>query len=122
MVTNGLHHFHLNRCHDGVLMKTVWLSVFNLVGEPICADPDSGKLVYAEILKALNAGAVVQLSFLNVEVLIPTFLSEALGHLYKDYPQWDLSGVEILDLPDKYTDLLHRTMEGAKTYWLRKGA
>ncbi|UKI39746.1 MAG: STAS-like domain-containing protein [Alistipes putredinis] len=60
-----------------------------------------GKKVYALIVAALNDGKDVQLSFLNITMIITAFLNEAIGVLYKDFSSDIIDSIEYIDVSEE---------------------
>jgi hypothetical protein len=55
------------------------LSVFEIVGSPLCVASDDGEKVHERIRKAIRQGRSVALSFMNITNLTPAFLNLAIG-------------------------------------------
>jgi len=95
--------------------EIITLSVFEIIGSPLCVASDDGEKVYERIRKAIRQGRSVVLSFVNITSMVPTFLNVAIGQLYGQF-----SGEEIrtkLTVKDMEPDdlfLLKRVIETAK--------
>jgi hypothetical protein len=99
-------------------MESIKLSVFNLVGSDLCADPDDGKLVFDAICNAINKLKPIEVSFQNIEVLTSSFLNVAIGQLYKDFSEKEIRDfVKIIDINEVDSVLLYRVINTAKLYY-----
>lgn len=70
-----------------ILNDEIILSIYNIVGNEICVDPDDGKKVFENITKILDLEKKVVISFQNVEILTSDFLNTAIGQLYGKYTE-----------------------------------
>jgi len=67
--------------------EIITLSVFEIIGSPLCVASDDGEKVYERIRKAIRQGRSVVLSFVNITSMVPTFLNVAIGQLYGEFSE-----------------------------------
>ncbi len=100
------------------MKKSIEISVYEVVGSPICVASDDGQKVYARLTRALKRNRGVSLSFRNVSVLTSAFLNAAIGQLYGEFTEKairDLLSVDNMEEHDIV--LLRRVVETAKQYF-----
>ncbi|HMV44300.1 MAG TPA: STAS-like domain-containing protein [Leptospiraceae bacterium] len=99
-------------------MNTVDISVFSIVGSPICVDAEDGERVYELIHKTLKSNSKANISFLNVDMLTSAFLNTAIGKLYNDFSEDEIKKmVSITNISDVDKSLLKRVVKNAKLYY-----
>lgn len=98
--------------------EPVTLSVFDIVGGPLCVSASDGRCLYDKIAPLLRTGTPVVLSFKQVDVLIPAFLNAAVGQLYgklsKNRKLLSVRGLAADDL-----EVLRCVVDNAKLYFSR---
>jgi hypothetical protein len=67
--------------------EIITISVFEIVGSPLCVASDDGKKVYERIWKAIKQERSVALSFMNVTSLTSAFLNVAIGQLHGEFSE-----------------------------------
>ena len=67
--------------------KDIRISLFEVVGSPLCVASDDGQKVYDRLASALKADREVVLSFHNVTALTAAFLNAAIGQLYGTFSE-----------------------------------
>lgn len=100
------------------MKKNITISVFEIVGSPLCVASSDGQKVFDRLAAALNDNRNVMLSFRNVTILTSAFLNAAIGQLYgvfKEEQIRELLQVDEIQSDDK--DLLKRVVETAKQYF-----
>ncbi len=103
--------------------KNIAISIFEVVGSPLCVASDDGQKVYDRLVSALNENLRVSLSFRNVTALTSAFLNTAIGQLYGELDEnriRELLKVEDIDPDD--IELLKRVVVTAKQYFQDKPA
>lgn len=96
----------------------VRVSVYDIVGGPLCVSAEDGQKVYEKIAPLLEGGNKVVMSFAKVETLISAFLNAAVGQLYGKFSEdqiRELLSVEDMDKEDMA--LLKRVVDNAKVYF-----
>lgn len=97
------------------------INVFNVINSPFCIEPEAGRKVYNLIAAALKEDKKVQLSFLNVSMVITAFLNEAIGVLYKDFDAEKIEQIEYInvseDLKEAFEASLDKVKSGAPVYY-----
>lgn len=99
-------------------MNSVRISVFEVVGSPLCVASNDGQKVYERLATAIQEGRSVVLSFHNVDTLTSAFLNAAIGQLYGKFSEdgiRSLVGVE--DMASEDLVLLKRVVDTAKQYF-----
>ena len=103
--------------------KTIEISLYGVVGSPLCVASDDGQKVYKRLVAALGRSLPVSLSFRNISVLTPTFLNTAVGQLYGKFDETAIR--ELLKVKDIKPDdaaLLKRVVSNARLYFQNKEA
>ena len=96
----------------------VKISVFEVVGSPLCVASADGQKVYQRLAAAVRAGRRVGLSFRNVSTMTSAFLNAAVGQLYGEFDEArirTLLAVEEMESDD--VALLRRVVATAKQYF-----
>ena len=94
------------------------LSIFQIVGSPLCVASDDGQRLYERIAAALKEGRSVTLSFLNVTGLTSAFLNAAIGQLYGSFTEEQIrSMLRVEDIQADDLALLKRVVQTAKQYF-----
>ncbi len=68
-------------------MFDVRIQVYNLVGSEYCTDIEDGQELYNYIYRVISISKSIEVSFKNIEIIIPTFLEISIGQLYKDFTE-----------------------------------
>lgn len=94
------------------------LSIFEIVGSPLCVASGDGQKVYDRLLVALREGRNVELSFRNISTLTSAFLNAAIGQLYGEFSEELIrSLLTVQDMQADDLSLLKRVVETAKQYF-----
>lgn len=94
------------------------LSIFEIVGSPLCVASSDGQKVYDRLAAALKEGRSVTLSFHNVSTLTSAFLNAAIGQLYGAFSEEQIrSLLKVQDMQADDLALLKRVVETAKQYF-----
>lgn len=97
------------------------INIFNVINSPFCIEPEAGRKVYDLIVAALKEDKKVQLSFLNITMVITAFLNEAIGVLYKDFDAEKIDQIEYInvseDLKESFEASLDKVKSGAPVYY-----
>ncbi|HEY2917859.1 MAG TPA: STAS-like domain-containing protein [Candidatus Binatia bacterium] len=100
------------------MKKNVTVSVFEIVGSPLCVASDDGQKVYDRIASALKEDRSVTVSFLNVSSVTSAFLNAAIGQLYGTFSENQIrSMLKVKDMQPDDLALLKRVVETAKQYF-----
>ena len=100
------------------MKKNITLSVFEIVGSPLCVASDDGQRVYDRIASALKEDRNVTVSFVNVSSLTSAFLNAAIGQLYGSFSEDQIrSQLKVKDMQADDLALLKRVVETAKEYF-----
>lgn len=94
------------------------LSIFEIVGSPLCVASSDGQKVYDRLAIALKEGRTVTLSFHNITTLTSAFLNTAIGQLYGEFSEEQIRSllkVQAIEPDDRA--LLKRVVETAKLYF-----
>jgi len=100
------------------MKKNLILSIFEVVGSPLCVASDDGQRVHDRVAAALKEGSDVTVSFLNVSSLTSAFLNAAIGQLYGSFTENEIrSKLKVKDIEPDDLALLKRVVETAKQYF-----
>ena len=102
-----------------MMSNNLELSVFEIVGSPLCVASSDGQRVYDRLAVILKEGRQATLSFRNVTTLTSAFLSAAIGQLYGTFSEEQirvLLKVQVMHADD--LALLTRVVDTAKLYFL----
>ena len=98
--------------------KDIRISLFEVVGSPLCVASDDGQKVYDRLASALKADLAVRLSFHNVTALTAAFLNAAIGQLYGTFSEEKIrSRLKVEDAEKDDLALLKRVVDNAKLYF-----
>lgn len=94
------------------------ISVFGVVGSPLCVASSDGQKVYDRLAIALHAERPVALSFHNVTVLTAAFLNVAVGQLYGTFNAEHIRALlKVEDIEPDDLALLKRVVDTAMLYF-----
>ena len=79
------------------MLEDIRISVFGVVGSPLCVASGDGQKVYDRLDTALKANRGVTLSFHNVTVLTSAFLNAAIGQLYGTFSEEQIQIQELIE-------------------------
>ncbi len=100
------------------MQKNIEISLFEVVGSPLCVASGDGQKVYDRLESGLKSGHRVVLSFHNVTTLTSAFLNAAIGQLYGTFDSEQIrSLLEVKDIERDDLELLKRVIETAKQYF-----
>lgn len=100
------------------MRKSRILSVFEIVGSPLCVASSDGQKVYDRLESILKKELSVTLSFHNVTTLTSAFLNAAIGQLYGAFSEEDIRALlKVKDVQQDDLELLKRVVESAKLYF-----
>jgi hypothetical protein len=102
----------------GVIQKDIIISIFEVVGSPLCVASGDGQKVYERLTAILKENRGVTLSFHNVSTLTPAFLNVAIGQLYGEFSDEKIRALlKVQDMQPDDLALLKRVVETAKEYF-----
>ena len=94
------------------------LSVYEIVGSPLCVASSDGQKVHDRLSTALKEGQNVTLSFRNVAILTSAFLNTAIGQLYGTFSEEQIRTLlKVRDMEQDDIALLRRVVDTAKLYF-----
>jgi hypothetical protein len=100
------------------MTEPIFICVCEIVGGSLCVATEDGDRVCQRITPALREGRRVIVSFAGVEMVIPAFLSSAIGQLYGEFPENVVdSFVEVQNLPFGTDVMIEFTRHWAKAYF-----
>ena len=100
------------------MKKKVNVSVFEIVGNPLCVASDDGEKVHKRLAAILNAEGSATLSFRNVTTLTSAFLNAAVGQLYGKFSEKTIrQSLKVKDMEADDLALLKRVVDTAKQYF-----
>ena len=100
------------------MREDIRISIFEIVGSPLCVASDDGQKVYERLVAALKANQYVTLSLHNVTALTAAFLNAAIGQLYGTFNEEKIrSLLKVEDAEQDDLALLKRVVDNAKLYF-----
>ena len=100
------------------MKKDVPISVFEVVGSPLCVASGDGQKVYNRLAAVLKQDRRVLLSFRNVSTLTSAFLNTAIGQLYGAFDEDQIRALlKVEDMEADDVALLRRVVDTAKRYF-----
>ena len=100
------------------MSNDISLSVFEIVGSPLCVASGDGQKVYERIATAIKEGRGVTVSFLNVASLTSAFLNAAIGQLYGSFTEEEIRArLGVKDMAADDLGLLKRVVDTSKEYF-----
>jgi len=100
------------------MSKGLIISVFEVVGSPLCVASDDGQKIYDRLALALTEEQNVALSFRNIAGLTSAFLNAAIGQLYGVFTEEAIRAhLSVRDMQPDDLVLLKRVVEIAKAYF-----
>ena len=98
--------------------EDIRISMFEVVGGPLCVATSDGQKVYDHLAATLEANRKVTLSFHNVTALTAAFLNTAIGQLYGKFSETQIrSRLKVRDIEQDDLALLKRVVDNAKLYF-----
>ena len=100
------------------MAKSLSISIFEVVGSPLCVASGDGQKVYDRLAAALKQDRPVSLSFRNVSTLTSAFLNAAVGQLYGQFDEDQIRRLlKVEDMESDDVALLKRVVDTAKQYF-----
>ena len=100
------------------MQKDTRISVYEVVGSPLCVASDDGQKVHDRLAVALANGRPVLLSFHNVSTMTSAFLNTAIGQLYGNFSEEQVRALlKVEDIEPQDAGLVKRVVETAKQYF-----
>jgi hypothetical protein len=94
------------------------LSVYEVVGSPLCVASGDGQKVFERAAGAMKGGKRVVLTFKNVTSMTSAFLNAAIGQLYGVFKEEDIRALlKVQDMEKEDLALLKRVVDAAKEYF-----
>ncbi|MGH8558375.1 MAG: STAS-like domain-containing protein [Methylococcales bacterium] len=101
-----------------MMRQNLELSLYEIVGSPLCVASDDGQKVYDRLAAALKERRGITLSFHNVTTLTSAFLNAAIGQLYGAFSEEEIRGLlKVQNIQSDDVALLKRVVETAKQYF-----
>jgi hypothetical protein len=101
-----------------VMTKELVLSLYEIVGSPLCVASGDGQKVFDRLEAALNEKQRVALSFRNITALTSAFLNSAIGQLYGVFSEEQIRALlKVCDIQQDDLALLKRVIDTAKEYF-----
>ena len=94
------------------------LSVFEIVGSPLCVAASDGQKVYERLAAIFLEGRQATLSFHHITTLTSAFLNAAVGQLYGRFSEEQIRALlAVQDMQSDDLGLLKRVVDTAKLYF-----
>lgn len=100
------------------MQEEITISIFEVVGSPLCVASDDGQKVYERLAAAIREGRNVTLTFHNISTLTSAFLNAAIGQLYGEFKEVQIRALlKVQDMQPDDMALLKRVVETAKEFF-----
>ena len=100
--------------------EEIQISMFEVVGGPLCVASNDGQKVYDRIAAVLKTNRSVTLSFHKITMLTAAFLNTAIGQLYGTFSEEEIrSQLKVKDIESDDLALLKRVVDNAKLYFIK---
>lgn len=100
------------------MQKELKISIYEVVGSPLCVASDDGQKVHDRLAAVLGAGHRAVLSFHNVSTMTSAFLNASIGQLYGKFSEERIrSQLKVERIAPEDAVLLKRVVETAKIYF-----
>ncbi|MYE87477.1 DUF4325 domain-containing protein [Candidatus Poribacteria bacterium] len=100
------------------MSEDIEISVFEVVGDPLCVASNDGQKVYDRLAAALKADRSTVLSFRYITTLTSAFLNAAIGQLYEAFTEEQIrSRLKVEEMEPDDLALLKRVVDNAKLYF-----
>ena len=100
------------------MKQPVIINVREAIGGPLCIATEDGDRVRERILPALRRDCRVTLSFAEADMVIPAFVSSAIGQLYGEFSEAQVDAlVKVQGLPTGAEGTVETTRRWAKAYY-----
>ena len=100
------------------MAEPVFISVRETVGGPLCIATGDGDRVRERIAPHLREGRRIVISFAGIEMVIPAFLSSAIGQLYGEFSEAQVDSLVVVqDLPEGIRPIIESSRRWAKAYY-----
>ena len=100
------------------MLEGIRISIFEVVGSPLCVASSDGQKVYERVSTALEKDMNVVISFRNVTTLTSAFLNAAIGQLYGTFSEEQIRDILMVeDMEQDDLALLKRVVDNAKLYF-----
>jgi hypothetical protein len=90
------------------MQKELTISIFEVVGSPLCVASSDGQKIYDRLSAALKEGRSAILSFHNVSTLTSAFLNAAIGQLYGEFNEEQIRA--LLKDPQRFDQAIQDTL------------
>ncbi len=98
--------------------QVIRISLFEVVGSPLCVAAGDGQKVYERVATALKVDKEISISFHNVTALTAVFLNSAIGQLYGVFSEEKIrSLLKVENIEQDDLALLKRVVDNAKLYF-----
>ncbi len=100
------------------MSEILTLRIYETIGGNLAVASEDGQKVFGLLMKALQDGRDVQLSFVNIDTLTSAFLNAAIGQLYGTFKEEFIrQHLSVADIAQDDLALLKRVVDGAKAYF-----
>lgn len=102
-------------------MTYMKLIVKEIIGGDTAVSTDDGDVVFQKIIQAFNNNKIVELDFLDINIMTTAFLNAAIGQLYSSYTSEQLNiMLKLVNVADADRVLFKKVVERAKEFFLNK--
>jgi hypothetical protein len=97
------------------------INVLKITGGNAAISSDNGDIVFQGIDKAFRSNISVIIDFINIEIIVSTFLNASIGQLYGSYEsEFIRSHLKVENMSNDDLGILKKVVERAKEYFRNK--
>lgn len=97
------------------------IKVFDVLESPFAVSTEEGEKLFEVINKNLKANRRVEIDFIDIQLIVSTFLNASIGQLYGLYPtELIQEKVSLLNMSDDDLTILKKVTDRAKEYFKDK--
>jgi len=101
--------------------KPFRINVYEIIGGDAAVSSDDGDIIFQRIDKAFSSEIPVIVDFINIEVIVSTFLNASIGQLYGSYnTEFIRNHLKVENMMNDDLGILKKVVERAKEYFRDK--
>ena len=98
-----------------------YVNVRERIGVPSAITQEEGNLIYEDICSAIESKEEIEIDFIEIESMIPSFLNNAIGKLYAIYSSEQITTyLKIKNVPREKISTINMVINNAKRYYADK--
>ena len=101
--------------------KPFRINVFEIIGGNAAVSSDDGDIIFQRVDKVFKGETPVILDFINIEIIVSTFLNAAIGQLYGSYDtEFIRTHLKVENMSNDDLGILKKVVDRAKEYFQNK--